>query len=102
MRHQGAGSSHDHIIGKSGRQNLFIKCLAGQGMWQFCSPMRLIVYKLMENADHVGPKLFEPGPELMQSKQVPLKGLMRRKTMERVGDERFDEQPKIHFMPKPS
>jgi len=32
-----------------------------------------IVYKYSKfdgNADHVGPKLFEPGPELMQSKQA--------------------------------
>ena len=84
MKHQGAGPSHDHFIGKSGRQNLFIKCLAGQGMWQFCSPMRTLllctVQQIDRNADHVGPKLFEPGPELMQSKQVsmqvPLTGLM--------------------------
>lgn len=73
MRHQGAGSSHNHIIGKSGRQNLFIKCLAGQGMWQFCSPCEpyycVQVQQVDRNADHVGPKLFEPGPELMQSKQ---------------------------------
>jgi hypothetical protein len=62
MRHQGAGSIHDHIIGKSGRQNLFIKCLAGQGMWQFCSPMRYYCVQVQQvdgNADHVGPKLFE-------------------------------------------
>lgn len=64
--------------------------------------MRYYCVQVDGNADHVGPKLFEPGPELMQSKQVPLKGLMQRKTMERVGDERFDEQPKIHFMPEPS
>ena len=52
------------------------------------------------NADHVGPKLFETRTRIdakQASKQVPLKGLMRRKTMERVGDERFEQAAENPF-----
>jgi hypothetical protein len=36
-----------------------------------CEPYYCVqVQQVDRNADHVGPKLFEPGPELMQSKQV--------------------------------
>ena len=36
-----------------------------------CKPYYCVqVQQVDRNADHVGPKLFEPGPELMQSKQA--------------------------------